>query len=170
MMYQIPSEEYQEYYETYVKHVNGQDPLARLADGEKQLTEWYTGKSEEQLLYRYEEGKWTPKEVLGHIIDAERLFAYRAFRISRGDQTPLAGFDQDPYIPAARFNERTLDHLMEEYQAVRLSTRKMMEALHEDQLPLVGNANGVEISLRAQLAIIAGHELHHLQILEERYQ
>lgn len=169
-MYQIPSAEYHEFYETYVRHVNGHDPLIKLAEGEKRLTDWYGGKTEEQLLYRYAEGKWTPKEVLGHIIDAERLFAYRAFRISRGDQTPLAGFDQDPYIPAGRFNERTLDHLMEEYLAVRLSTRKMIEALHEDQLPLIGNANGLEISLRAQLAIVAGHELHHLQILEERYQ
>lgn len=165
----IPAKEYGSFYETYVKLVNGKELIQVLVAGAALVDQWYNDLPEEKLEYRYEPGKWTPREVLGHITDAEKVFAYRAFRISRGDQTPMAGFDQDPYIITGKFNERSIDSLLNEYWAVRNATIAMMETWSPDQYLLTGNASGVDISLRAQCAVMAGHELHHLNILNSRY-
>lgn len=168
-IWNIPAKEYGSFYETYIKLVNGKELIPELVAGAALIDQWYNDLPEDKLEYRYEAGKWTPKEVLGHITDAERLFSYRSFRISRGDKTPMAGFDQDPYIPAGKFNERSLDSLLEEYWTVRGATIVMMESWSPDQYLLTGNANGVDISLRAQCAVMAGHERHHLNILNLRY-
>ncbi|MDP5172101.1 MAG: DinB family protein [Bacteroidia bacterium] len=169
MIWNIPASEYHPFYDTYVRHSQGQDPRVMLIAGRDMLMRWYEQLPEDKQEYRYAEGKWTPKEVLGHIMDAERLFAYRAFRISRGDKTPMAGFDQDPYIPAGKFNARSLHSLLEEYQDLRRCTLSMIAPWEDEQYLLVGNANLVDISLRAQVAVIAGHERHHFHILQERY-
>lgn len=166
----IPASEYNAFYETYVKLVNGKDLIPELVAGAALIDQWYNDLPEEKLEYRYEAGKWTPKEVLGHITDAEKVFSYRAFRISRGDQTPMAGFDQDPYVPAGKFTDRSLEQLLNEYWAVRHATIAMMETWSDEQYLLSGTANGARISLRAQCAVMAGHERHHFHILETRYR
>ena len=168
-LWDIPAEEYHPFYDTYISKVNGTDVPKLLETTPDELALWYNDYPAEKLESGYAPGKWSPKEVLGHIIDAERVFAYRAFRISRGDSTPLAGFDQDPYVPAGRFHELSLKELLEEYMLVRRSSLMMIRRLNPDQLLLTGNASGADISLRAQVAVMAGHEQHHLTILRQRY-
>lgn len=168
-LWQIPNEEYHPFYQPYVDQVAGRGPLALLRQGRDVLTAWYHSLPVEKHTFRYAADKWSVKEVLGHLMDSERIFAYRAFRISRGDRTPLAGFDQDPYVPAGRFDEQDLTHLLADYQLLRANTLSLATVFREEQFLLIGNANGAEVSLRAMMAIMAGHELHHYQILRERY-
>jgi uncharacterized damage-inducible protein DinB len=119
--------------------------------------------------HRYAEGKWSVREVVGHLADAERVFAYRALRIARGDETPLPGFDENQYVPAGRFEARTLASLAAEYQAVRESTLQLLEGLDEAALPRRGTASENPVSARALFWIVAGHERHHVALLRERY-
>jgi len=106
---------------------------------------------------------------VGHLTDCERIFAYRALRIARGDTTPIEGFDENVYVPAGRFDERPLDDLIEDYERVRDATLSLFTGLDDDALSRKGTANGKTISVRAIAWIIAGHELHHRGLLIERY-
>ena len=127
------------------------------------------GLSEEQADSRYEPGKWSIKELSGHMIDAERIFAYRALRIARGDQTPLPGFEQDDYVATGNFGARTLADLAEEFDLVRRSTLKLFSRLDDAAWLRRGTASDNEVSVRALAYIIAGHAAHHVNILRERY-
>ncbi|SFF05891.1 DinB superfamily protein [Paenibacillus algorifonticola] len=124
---------------------------------------------EERGSYKYAEGKWSIKEVIGHINDTERVMSYRLLRISRGDSTPLPGFEQDLFIAGARFNEYTIAELADEYRAIRQSTLKLISKLSDEELARRGNASSSEVTALALAYIIAGHELHHLNVLKERY-
>lgn len=126
--------------------------------------------SVEQSMFRYAEGKWTIKEILSHIIDAERIFVYRALRIARNDVTPLAGYDQDPYVAASGANDRSMESLVNEYMHTRRSTLSFFSSLHGDAWMRRGTANNATVSVRALAYIIAGHELHHLKIINEKYR
>ena len=117
----------------------------------------------------YGPGKWTIKEVVGHITDTERIMAYRALRIARSDQTELAGFDENTYVPAASFGERDLASIVEEFATVRAATIALFRGLPHEAWPRRGVASGHPVSVRALAAIIAGHELHHRNLLETRY-
>jgi uncharacterized damage-inducible protein DinB len=119
--------------------------------------------------YRYAEGKWSVKEVVGHLADAERVFAYRALRIGRADETPLPGFDENQYVPAGRFDARTLASLAAEFRAVREATIHLAEGLDDAAFARRGTASGNPVSTRALLWIVAGHERHHVALLRERY-
>ena len=121
------------------------------------------------LLYRYAEGKWTIKEVLVHIIDDERIYAYRALRFARNDKTELPGFDQDPYAFYSNANVRSIESIIEEYEAVRMSTITLFNGFSDDVMLRSGVANNNEVTVRALGYHIAGHELHHLNILKNRY-
>ena len=123
----------------------------------------------EVLGYRYAPGKWTPGEILLHVIDDERIYAYRALRFARGDATELAGFDQDPYAAASGAELRTVESLLEEHAAVRRSTVTLFANLPEAALARGGVANGAHVTVRALAYHIAGHELHHLNVLRHRY-
>ena len=120
--------------------------------------------------HRYADGKWSVKEVVGHLADAERVFAYRALRIARGDKTPLPSFEENDYVPAGRFGKRTLKSLAEEFRAVRESTLKLFEGLDEEAMSQRGTASGNSVTTRALAWIIAGHERHHVALLKERYE
>ena len=119
--------------------------------------------------YRYAEGKWSVGEVIGHLSDAERVFAYRALRIARADTTPIEGFDENAYVPAGEFDRRTLADLIAEFEAVRQATVALARSFAAAAWTRVGTANRKPISARALLYIAAGHELHHLNTLRERY-
>jgi len=119
--------------------------------------------------FRYAPDKWTVKELLGHINDAERIFAYRALRIARGDQTPIEAFEQDDYVRIAGFNRCSLESLVEDYIAVRRATMALLRNLDAEAWTRRGIANKNEVTVRALAYIIAGHNLHHRRILEERY-
>jgi uncharacterized damage-inducible protein DinB len=120
-------------------------------------------------LARYAPGKWSIKEILGHLTDAERIFAYRLLRVARGDATPLPGFDEKAYVPAARFDERPLRALAAEFRAVRLSSVALASGIPSTSWSMVGQASGKPVSARALVYIIVGHVAHHLGVLRERY-
>ena len=124
--------------------------------------------SEEKLLYRYAPGKWTIKEILVHIIDDERIYSYRALRFARNDRTELPGFEQDDYTAESNANERSLDSIFEEYEAVRKATIALFNGLDNEALLRRGKADGNEDTVRALAYHIAGHELHHIHFVRNK--
>ncbi|MFO7446005.1 MAG: DinB family protein [Ignavibacteriaceae bacterium] len=124
---------------------------------------------EEKLTYRYAENKWTIKEILVHIVDDERVYAYRALRFARNDKTELPGFDQDDYTKYSNSNDRSIESIFNEYDAVRKSTVEMFNSFDDKALVRSGFANGTEMSVRAAVYHIAGHELHHINIIKNKY-
>jgi uncharacterized damage-inducible protein DinB len=161
--------EYAAYYEKYVALVPGGDIVAILEAQRLQTSQLFAARSERDGNFRYAPDKWTVKEVLGHVSDTERIFAYRALRIARQDPTSLSGFEQDDYVRAGGFGERSLSDLVDEFQAVRNATVALFRPLSEDAWTRRGVANKNEVTVRALAFIIAGHELHHRQVLNERY-
>jgi len=119
--------------------------------------------------YRYAEGKWTIKDILQHLIDSERVFAYRALRFSRNDMTELPGFDENSYAASARANNRHMKDLLTEFSTVRHSTMQMFSALNEEELLRAGIASGNRVSVRALGFMIIGHQNHHIKVFRERY-
>jgi hypothetical protein len=157
------------YAEQYVVLVSGDDILGALGNQLKQTTTLFSGRSERDGNFRYAPGKWTVKDVVGHVADTERIFAYRAMRFARGDQTPLSGFEQDDYVRGARFSERKLADVVEEYCDVRRANLDLFRSLDDEAWRRRGVANNSSVTVLALAYIIAGHELHHRKILEERY-
>jgi uncharacterized damage-inducible protein DinB len=133
------------------------------------MAQLFAGRSERDGNFRYAPGKWTVKEVLGHITDTERIFAYRALRFARSDKTPLPGFEQDDYVKNGAFAGRTLADLTEEFAAVRSASIALYRSFNEEAWPRRGLANQKEMTVRALAFITAGHQIHHRVILEERY-
>ena len=119
--------------------------------------------------YRYAEGKWTIKEMLQHIIDAERIFAYRALRFARKDPTFLPGFDENSFADNAKADKRDWNNLVEEFKAVRMSSAYLFASLDDDQLDAAGTANNNSIYVRGIGFIVVGHSLHHMKVIKERY-
>ncbi len=155
---------------TYVKLVpEGQNPLEQLRGQSAILKELLVTLTDEQALTRYAPGKWSIKESLVHMIDTERIFAYRALRIGRGDQTPLPGFDQDTYVPNSGADARPLTDIWREYDTVRAATLSLFDSFTSDVYDKTGNASGHALSLRALAHMIPGHEAHHINIFRDRY-
>lgn len=161
--------EYAPYYERYIALVQGEDILAALDQQRRQTLLLLSCRDEDEGNFRYAPGKWSVKEVLGHVCDTERVFAYRALRFSRADATPLAGFEQDDYVRDGPFANRPLSDLIEDFIAVRRATLSLLRNLDEAAWMRRGIANNNEVTVRALAYIIAGHELHHRRILEEKY-
>ncbi len=161
--------EYAPYYERYISLVAGTDILGTLDAQRRQTMTLLCGRDESDGDYRYAPDKWSAKEVLGHVCDTERIFAYRALRISRGDQTPLPGFEQDDYVKNGPFAQAPLEEIIEDYIAVRRASLTLLRNLDEAAWARRGIASKNEVSVRALAYMIAGHELHHRRILEEKY-
>jgi uncharacterized damage-inducible protein DinB len=161
--------EYEPAYEKYVVKVPDGDLLALLESQGQETQDLLATIPEARALHRYAPGKWSIKEVVGHIMDAERVFSYRALRFARGDRTPLPGFDETVYAPAGKFDARSLPDLAAELSAVRHATIALFAGLDSETFARRGVANNHEISVRAIAYIIAGHERHHLGIMRERY-
>jgi hypothetical protein len=161
--------EYAPFYEKYVALVAGNDIVGILEAQRLQMMQLFAARGERDGNFRYAPEKWTVKEVVGHVSDTERIFAYRALRIARGDATPLSGFEQDDYVRAAAFGDRSLADLAEEFVHVRSATVALFRSLGKDAWVRRGVANKNEVSVRALAFIVAGHELHHRRILEEHY-
>lgn len=143
--------------------------LEHLQENLKATRDFLLSLSEDRLLYRYAEGKWTIKEIVQHIADDERIYAYRALRFARNDTTELPGFDQDAYTRYAEANQRTLEDLLGELATVRAATLSLYSGLSEEALKRVGIASRNVMSVRAIAYHIAGHELRHMNIIRERY-
>lgn len=161
--------EFATYYNTYISLVDGDNVLPVLDAQPSQLRAIFSQVPEEKGTFAYAEGKWTTKELLSHIIDGERMFAYRILRISRGDETPIEGFEQDGYIENSNANNRSFATLIEEFDLQRRSNMLMLNNLSDDDSRRMGTASGLAISSRAIAYIMAGHVEHHLRILNERY-
>lgn len=162
--------EYDPYTIAYIKHLpDDGNLLHHLRSNGEMMTVFFRSLPREKWEYRYAPGKWTIKDILLHIIDDERIFAYRALWIARGDTTPLAGFDQEPYAVAGKANDRSAESLLEEYTAVRKATLTLFENLPGDAWNRTGTANDHPVSVRALAYILAGHELHHLGVIKEKY-
>jgi hypothetical protein len=160
--------EYNPYYDRYISLVEADDVLAALEEQAAETTAVLKSAAA-KADFRYAPGKWSVKEVLGHINDTERIMTYRALRIARGDKTPIEGFEQDDYIRAGNFGQRTLADLVDEFAAIRQATLAFFRHLDGDAAARIGTANKNDISARALPFIIAGHELHHRRILQEKY-
>jgi uncharacterized damage-inducible protein DinB len=157
------------FYHGYIARVTS-DRIAEQLKGQlSELEQLFAAVTDSGALYRYAPGKWSVKEVLGHLADAERIFGYRMLRISRGDSTPLPGFDENAYVPAGRFDERRLGALVEAFRAVRQATLVLVEGTPAASWTLRGEASGNAVSARALAYIILGHVTHHLGVLRERY-
>ena len=167
---EAPAEsEYNPYYFKYVSLVTEPNIVNVLEDQCAEIEAVYGGLPEERGSYSYAEGKWTIKESLSHLIDAERIFAYRALRISRGDGTPIEGFEQDGYIENSYANERTFADLKDELLECRQANLRQFRNLKTDDWKRLGTASGSQVSVRALAYIMAGHIRHHFAIHRDRY-
>ena len=153
----------------YVGNVPERDPLEVLATQIDVTTGLLAGLSDTDALRRYAPGKWSVKEVVGHVADTERIMAYRALCIARGDQTPLPGFDENAYVPPARFDARSLADLVAELRTARGATLALFRSFDADAWKRRGTASGKPISVRALGYVIPGHERHHVEVLKSRY-
>jgi len=157
------------YYVRYIEQVPDGDIVATLRDTGRTVLDELAAIPESRGGHRYAEGKWSLREVVGHLIDAERVFAYRALRIARGDATPLASFDENVYVQGAGSEARTMADLVEELRVVREGTVRMLAALPRDAWSRAGTASDQRVTVRALAFIMAGHALHHARIVRERY-
>ncbi|GKU85045.1 DinB family protein [Niallia sp. NCCP-28] len=162
-------EEYPAYYHNYIQLVPEEDVLIQLEEQIAETSVFFLGLSDAKADFRYAAGKWSIKEVIGHLTETERIMGYRALRIARGDLTSLAGYDDEAYVKEGKFATRAMIDLVEEFKAVRMSTLALLKGLPEGTPARKGYANNGEVSANAIAYIIAGHELHHLQIIQDRY-
>ncbi len=161
--------EYAAFYQSYVEKVSGDDLHEVLRRYSRASLAFWQQIPDEKADYAYAPGKWTIKQLVNHLCDAERIFAYRALRIARGDETPLAGFDENEYADAARVGHRSLRDLVQEFQSVRAATLSLFNGFGATELSRLGTANNAQVSVNAIGFIIIGHTLHHEQVARERY-
>lgn len=161
--------EYNRYFQPYVEEVPDGDLLVTLAEQRDSTAAVLAGIPDAKAGFRYADGKWSIREVIGHVADAERVFAYRALRFARGDSTALPGFDENAWMPEAGFDSRSLADVAAELRAVRESTLALFRSFSADAWLRSGGASGHSVSARALAWILAGHERHHMRILAERY-
>jgi DinB family protein len=169
-MIEKPSEsEYAPFYAGYIAKIPAESLLEILGRQSDHLRALASAATPEQQRFRYAPGKWSVREVIGHLIDGERVFGYRAFRIGRGDQTPLPGFDENQYVTASDYDQRDLAALADEFGLVRAANLALLRGFSEDEWRRIGTANSYPISVRALAFIMAGHVEHHVALLGERY-
>ncbi len=161
--------EYPEYFNSYIGLIKGDDVVRLMESQILSMQAFLSEIPEDREDYTYEEGKWTLKEVLGHIIDTERVMSYRALRFARNDNTELPGFDEKMYVKYADFNKRSVYDLAHEFGLVRESNLALIRSFDEDALNRKGIANGKEVTVRALVYIIAGHTMHHMNVIRSRY-
>ena len=161
--------DYPEYYDKYISRVLSKDPIRELKEGKRQMLRLIRKLNRKQLAYRYEEGKWTIKEILVHLMDGERVFCYRALRFARNDKTELPGFEEKEWAPNSKATGRKIRSMLREYSAVRDATIELFSNFDKEMLNRSGVANGNPISVRSLVYIVAGHEIHHMGIIREKY-
>jgi hypothetical protein len=145
------------------------DPVRELTAQRDRVRNVYAGVTEDRARYRYALDKWTIRDVLGHVCDAERILAYRLLRIARGDATPLPGFDENTYVPAAAFGRRPIAEVLEEWMAVRGATIALVRGMPDEAWTRCGVANNQSVTARGILYVLVGHVEHHLKVLDVRY-
>ena len=162
-------EDYDAIYDGYISLIGDDDIIEVLEEQRKTSEKFLNSFTEKQGNYSYAEGKWTVKEVLGHVIDTEKIMAYRALAIARGEKQSLPGFEQDEYVAESNFNNRSLDDLINEFLTARESNIILFKSFDEEIFIRRGIASESEVTVLALIYIIAGHEKHHMKILSEKY-
>ncbi|MBA4405969.1 hypothetical protein C0389_01715 [bacterium] len=162
-------DEYAAYYHTYVDKVPNGDIIKTLKKQSNQIYKLFKNVSKKESLFRYSPGKWSVREIMGHMIDTERVFVYRALRFARNDQNDLPGFDENEYVRQSNYNDIKLRELVEEFCALRRSNTMMFKNFSDEISLRKGRANGNQFTVRALAFIMAGHVNHHLTIIKERY-
>jgi hypothetical protein len=162
--------DYSEYYQQYIDLVKDDNILKVLTEQNKETQNILNSFPKNRGDFKYAEGKWTVKEIVGHLMDVERVFAYRALSIARGEKKSLPGFDQDEYVKNGLFNQRTLSDLIYEFRLLRECNILLFKGLEKSIWQNRGLANDNEVTVLALMYMIAGHEKHHLNILRERYK
>jgi uncharacterized damage-inducible protein DinB len=157
------------YFSYYIEQVENEDVIIALSEQMVLVENLVKKLKDEQENYRYAEGKWSVKEILGHLVDTERIFAYRSLCIARGEKQSLPGFDENEYAYAANFAEQSMEGLFEQYRYTRLASLALFKSYTEEIASRKGMANGSEVSARGLVWMIAGHERHHLTILANKY-
>lgn len=165
----LQSNEYAAFYKPYIEAIGDVVLLDELEACTNYFIDFLKTIPVEKHEFRYAEGKWTIKDIVLHLIDAERIFAYRALRIARKDQTTLPGFEENEYVKTAFANSRKMDDLIEEYVTVRKATSSLFKTFTDEQLTQMGTASEKPVSVRAIGFIILGHQKHHMKIIKERY-
>ncbi len=163
------ADEHPPYYARYIDQVPAGDVVTLLGQQIERTRNLLAPLTDAQARFRYAEGKWSPREIIGHLADAERVFSYRLLTFARGDAGPLPGFDENTYVPASEVDRLPLGQVVNELTRVRGATIALLEGLPDAAWGRVGTANGKPISVRALAWIIAGHEIHHCRVLAERY-
>jgi hypothetical protein len=158
-----------DFHKRYVDHVKDLDVIEALKNANEQMLKQIRSVPEERGLFKYAPEKWTIKEVLCHMLDTERILAYRAMRFARNDKTPLPGFEENDYAPEANANNRNITRVADEMQRLRATSIDLFESFTPQMLSRKGLANNLELSVLNLGYIIAGHECHHLKVLKERY-
>lgn len=161
--------DYPEYYKKYINLLPNNELLFLLQSQRERMVSFLSGLTEDELKISYAEGKWTCEQVIQHMIDTERIFQYRALRIGRGDKTPLHGYDQDDYVLKAGFLNKRSSDFIEEYSAVREAGITLFKGLSNEALYRTGISNNYPLSAGSAGFIIAGHELHHLNLFKSHY-
>ncbi|MEM9259000.1 MAG: DinB family protein [Bacteroidota bacterium] len=165
----LSDHEFAPYYARYIAKIPDITLRSALDESMAALLEYLTHVPEDRVDYAYAPGKWTIRQCLQHIIDSERIFAYRALRISRGDETPLPGFEQDDYAAAAKVAHRSFMGMVEEFRLVRQTTIHLFKSLSEEDLLRMGTMSGGSVSVRGLGFIICGHVFHHAELYREKY-
>ena len=163
------ADESSQYYHSYISQVPGENIGTYLAEQFPELERSLSRLDDAVARSAYAPGKWSIKEVLGHLMDTERIFTYRLLRIARGDATPLPGFDENAFVPAGKFDERALGELLDELRAVRTGTIALVQGVPGEAWSRRGKASDAVVSARALAYIVVGHFTHHARVLRERY-
>jgi len=166
---ELSTTEFNSYFKPYIDKAGNATLLKSLKKGKKKTIKFFKKLPSSKLEYQYEDEKWTPKDILLHIIDAERAFSYRALQFARSKDAELEGFDENEFVPNANANKRSLKSLLKEYKAVRKASIIMFNSFSDETLVRIGKASGSQLSVRAAGFLICGHEIHHIQIITERY-
>ena len=157
------------YFSYYIEQVDYQNVIEALTVNKDVVINLYQSMPKEQKNFRYEVGKWSPHEMLGHLTDTERIFGYRALCIARGEKQSLPSFDENEYADGAKFSEISFESLLEQYRLVREGSLALFSTFTDEVASQIGNANGSAVSAKALIWMIAGHEIHHLKVLKEKY-
>lgn len=165
----LSDHEYHPYYKNYITQVVYNDLIEGLKDSFAKTLSFFKSIPNDKLGYQYAEGKWTVKEIIQHLVDAEIVFSYRALRFARNDKTSLPGFDENAYVPSSLANNVSLDQLLNHYSFVRQSTIALFKSFDKEMLMRIGQASGSDMSVRALGFVIIGHETHHCKVIKERY-
>ena len=166
---QLPVNEYADFYKSYIQVLENVELQEELEISLHKFIKFVQNIPMDKFDYRYADGKWTIKEIIQHLIDSERVFSYRALRISRNDLTPLPGFDENSFVENTNANERSLQGLLTEMAVVRQATLSLFNSFSIEQLRRMGTASNHAISVRAIGFIIIGHQEHHQKIFQKRY-